>query len=895
MSGAVTGSPDASPRRRRPRPGARGGSSGGGGQKLGQAGENPSGWPGYASAFVGRRRELAEARAVLARPDVRLLTLTGPPGVGKTRLAVEVAKAASHAFPDGVRFVDLSSVPDPGKVLGVVARSLGVASGGSDPLEPLVHAVGDRRMLLVLDNFEHVLEAAVGVSTLLDRAPGVKVLATSREALRLRWEHVLCLEPLPVPGPGSVSNLRRLAQVPAVALLLQAVRHVNPGFRLTQANAEAVARICVHLDGLPLALELAAPSFKSLGVETVVGRLDHRLSMLSRAARDLPPRHRTLRAAVGWSYGMLAPAEQAAFRRLGVLPGGWTVEAAAAVCGMSAGVAVDVLSRLVDKSLVLRGDPTGTRFRMLETLRAFATEQLLLTGELVEVQQRAARYFADLAEGAHDAFHGPHQQEWMDRLEHEYGNLQAALQWCCEAQDAHTLCRLAASLWPLWNVRGYWQEGRRWVSAALVQAGDLPALGRARLLHALAVLTWRLGEYEAAAAAAQEAWEEARSAGDLALSAHALRTAAVVARDRADIAEARRLADRSLQLFREIHDTHGVSCALRLVGFAALEWCDVDEAAKPFADSLPLARQLGDSRGVAWSLYGLAAVAVAACPEAAGSTAPEVSRAETLGGECLRLFSDLGDRNGVAQALTLLARVEVIRGDYARAEERYREALTIRRGLGNPADLASLLVELAVLAEVRGDDGGAARLFREALEQFGHGAHPVSLAHAAEGLAILASRLRHPRTVARLLGFAGSLYQSTGVAQAHVRTPGMPRLEQVREAEQEARKALGQEGYAQMWAEGAAMPLEALTAEASALVPTVRPGSGAGGLTPREQEVAALVARGLSNRQIAARLGVSERTVDSHVIHILNRLGFRSRTQIAVWAAEHRASDASAR
>lgn len=844
--------------------------------------------PAPPSPLIGRDRELRETHSILLRPEVRLVTLAGPPGVGKTRLALEVARAARPAFPDGVRFVDLSLLTDADQVMPVLAHSLRVAGGRKPLLEAVAQALGQRRVLLVLDTFEHVLDAAADVGALLDQAAGLKVLATGREPLRLRWEYVVAIGPLRVPELARLPAPRRLARVPAVALLVDRVRQASRQFRLTEANAEAIARICVHLDGLPLALELVAPAVKALGAQTVVERLDRRLSLLSRSARDLPPRHRTLRAAVGWSYGLLGPPEQLVFRRLSVLVGGWTLEMAAAVCDLPTGVVVDALSRLVDKNLVHReSSPGGGRFRMLETVREFAEEQLAASGELAGTYRRAAESFAELAERAEPALRGPQQKAWLDRLDAEYPNLRAALQWCCEAKEADTLCRLAAALLPLWNVRGSWQEGRRWISAALAQAEGVPPLRRARLLYSLAVLAWRLGESETAAAAVEQAAELAGRAGDPALSAHALRTAASVKRDRADVAGARELADQSLQLFREIQDPHGISSALRLVGFAALEWCAFPEAAEPFAESLQLARRLGDTRGVAWSLYGLAAVALAAGENEAGSVA-EVTRADTLGRECLELFSELGDRNGVAQALTLLARVEVIRGDYGKAEARYREALAIRQELGNPADLASLLVELAVLAEVRGDDGGAARLFQKALGQFRHGAYPLGLAHAAEGLAILASQLHHPRTAARLLGFAGSLYEATGVTQSHLRIPGMPRLDQVREAEQEAQAALGQEGYAQAWAEGAAMPLEALAAEASTLTPTgARQGSGAGGLTPREQEVAALVAQGLSNREIAAQLGISERTVDSHVIHILNRLGFRSRAQVAAWVTEH--------
>jgi len=834
--------------------------------------------------LVGRERELGEASARLARRDVRLLTLTGPPGVGKTRLAVEVTRAVRGRF-DRTAFVDLVPLRDPSLLLGQVAHALQVRTARPGALlERLAGALRGRTVLLLLDNFEHLLQAAEAVGRLLEALPDLKVLATSREPLGLRWEHQMALDPLELPDLRNLPSPAHLAAVPSVALLLARATAVLPTFRINPANAHAVAEICVRLDGLPLALELAAPVLKVLSAQAVLERLDHRLSLLTRSARDLPERHRTLRAAVGWSYALLTPREQSAFRALSAFPGGWNVDAATAVCELERGEALDVIRGLVDKSLV-RSQSVGVepRFRMLDTIREFGLERLEAAGEREGVEARLAHHLLAVAERAGRALRGPEQGQWLAVLEEEHDNLRHVLEWSAQVGDHDTLRRLAASLWPFWNVRGHWAEGYSWTRAAAATADQAAQSERARLLCGGAVLAWRRRDYGAARQQAVEAARLGLRLGDRSLAAHALRTLGLVARDRGEWERASRLAGRSIVLCRESGDLHGLSSALRLMGLISIERCGFPEAREPFEESLALSQALQDARGVAWSLYGLSVVALAGSQPAAARSYAE---------RCRQVFADLNDQDGVSTALNHLARIAWALGDLPQARALYEEALAIRRDLADPGRVASTLVELAGLAQAEQQKGEAARRYLEALRLYQEEFDPMGVVYAAEGLAILAARRGYATVAAHLLGYADAQRRAVHVSLDRPRIPGMPARSDLLETLGTVRSALAA-GFEPAYAEGARTSLAWLVAEAAALTAAPERSSPRGGLSRREQQVAQLVSQGLTNREIAARLLVSERTVDTHVVHILNKLGFRSRAQIAAWAAQQGLTQAS--
>jgi predicted ATPase len=624
---------------------------------------SPAPLPAYPNALIGRDAEVAAAAALLAEPGVRLVTLTGPGGIGKTRLGVAVAAASAASFPHGAAFVPLATVADPRLVPAAIAQALDVPTSASRPPEVALRQwARDRQMLLVLDNFEQVASAAPALAELLAAGAGLKALVTSRTLLRIYGEHELPVTPLAMPRDAA-PDAEALADFPAVQLFVERARAARPSFTLGPDNARAVAAICASLDGLPLALELAAARLKLLSPAALLAQLGDRFAALTGGPRDRPARQRTLRAALAWSYDLLSPDEQALFRRASAFAGGFDAAAAHGVCADEPDpfITHELLDALANHSLLqpAEGAAGELRFTMLETVRAYAAEQLHASGEEAAARERHAAFFLQLAEDAAAALGGAEQARWLDRLEREGDNLRAALQWSVEARAGEAAARFGAALWKYWRMRSRQSDGRAALEALLAISADAvhPARG------------------------------------------YALYGAGWIAHDQGEFARAGAYYEASLQLYRALGDARGIAEALHGVGEAAKLRKDFAAARAAFEESLALNEARGDAEGIAWTLDHLALIAFEQ-----RDFPPMLAQAQSA----LRRFRALGHAWGTATALLHVGMAQNGLGDYAAAAASLREARDRYVQLGNRSNsavpqrhLADALFEQGEVAEAR--------------------------------------------------------------------------------------------------------------------------------------------------------------------------------------------------
>ena len=630
--------------------------------------------PAPVSTLVGRDGELAEICAALRGGEVRLLTLTGPGGAGKTRLAIEAANALAAELPDGAFFVPLDTIRDPALLLPAIAHALAVRESGERPLlESLTERLVGRRVLVLLDNFEQLAHAAQLLTDVLEASPALTFLVTSRAALRLNGEREYPVEPL--------------QPTDAVALFVERAQAADPSFQLTDENAAALEEICARLDGLPLAVELAAARTKLLPPQAMLERLDQRLDLLSRGPRDKPARHRALRDTVAWSYDLLEADAQRLFARLSVFSGGTTLESAVAVCDAS----LDLTATLIDDSLLER---SGVRLRMLETIREYAREQLAEDEAADEVHRRHAEHFLKLAES--ELVSG--QAEWLAQLDAERENLRAALAWCVEADEAGLGLRLASSLWEFWWVRGHLAEGRRWLDEALVRGASEPPELRARALHAAASLATRQGAYGRAAELSEQSlalWEEL---GDVSGTARSLLSLGTVAAEQGDHERAISLSERAAELYSESGDRRGHALAVSNLGGIALEQGEYAKAASLSEQAYGLFETLEDAEGMAFALVNQGFAAL---------SEHEHERALELLRRALRLLAELEFRDVIGYCFEGLAAVLAFTGQAEAAARLLGAAEALRESLGVDLAPAERETHEETAAAIRGALGEA--------------------------------------------------------------------------------------------------------------------------------------------------------------------------------------------
>lgn len=669
--------------------------------------------------LIGREREMAAVSAALLRNDVRLLTLIGPPGVGKTHLALSVAAQLGEHFADGIIFVNLAPINQPGQVIPAIARALNLPERMDQKLDEQLSAVlHGRNLLLLLDNFEHLVTAAPYLAQLLATASVFKVFATSRVVLHLSGEHVYGLAPLPLPPlANDAQTSTSLIDQPAVALFLMRARALKPNFVLAAVHVQAIAAICVRLDGLPLAIELAAARIKLFSPQMLFKRLEQRLALLTGGAQDLPARQQTLRGAIDWSYQLLNRREQVLFARLAVFVGGCTIEAVEEICCPEDPDILDLLTRLFDKSLVQQVDDGEgrPRFMVLDTIREYALERLSECGELAQLRCRHAVYFMTLAEQAEPAFEGAeraHQQAWLHYFDREHDNVRAALHWCFTTPEgSHYGIRLTAAIWQFWWIRGYLTEGRRWVAQALTHISAATRL-RAKLLNQAGFLAFSQADYTAARNWHEESLALASSLADQQALADALIGLANIASRRSDYHRADQLFRQSAELYQELGDRGSYAWSLAGMANMARIAADYTQTRTLLEKSRSLFQLLGDQRGLAYVINDLGLLAY---------DERDFATAHTLFTESLALFTALAERHAISGVLTCLGHTALRQADVSHAIIRYRESLAVCRELADRAGIADNLMGMASAVAAQGDVlqaaqwWGAAETLREAI------------------------------------------------------------------------------------------------------------------------------------------------------------------------------------
>ena len=816
----------------------------------------PDNLPIPLSTFIGREREIVEVRKLLSRH--RLVTLTGPGGSGKTRLALKIAGEQLNEFEHGVWFIELASLFDSFLISQAVASTLKLhEQSGRSSTDILADHLSARQTLLVLDNCEQLIAACARFAdTFLQRCPDLKILATSREVLGITGEVAWTVPPLSLPSQQPWTNpasgqeaVHYYEEFESVQLFVDRAQAVYQAFRLTAENGPWVAEICRRLDGMPLAIELAAARVRDLPIQQIAQRLDERFRFLTAGSRTAPPRQQTLLSTLDWSYALLREKDQQVLQRLSVFVGSVTLQAAEVVCareGVEPAEVIDALFRLVSKSLVMSDKPESgeasfqPRYRLLETIRQYALEKLAESGEMAEAKNRHLNYFIQWTEMAEPQLGGSGQLSWVELYEAEHDNLRAALEWCnADDKRVEAGLRLVAASARFWRLRGYLSEGRAHISAVLSHVrAEEKTEAHARALYWSASLAYMQSDYPATrlfGAQSLALWCELKPANKLGL-ADMLDILGELATEEGDYATAPVRFEEALDIYRELEDPRGIGDMLMQLAWAYMRMGTYDKVAPLMEEALGLFREIGHASLIGFTLAGLGELAI---------RQEQYERATHLLEQSLAIRRQHGYKWAIGASLGSLGWVALRRQDFKRMKTLLDESLAIRVEIGDKGGIAWCLEKLAEAKHEQAQ-------FQTATKIFGH-----------------AEALRAP---------IGSVIDPAD-------QPEYARIIS------DLRSALGEEAFAALWAEGAAMPLKEVIDCALSELESTADSTGVakekfGGLTPREREVAALIAQGKSNREIAEAMTVGIKTVETYVTRILNKLGFNSRVQIATWAVE---------
>ncbi|TMD56619.1 MAG: tetratricopeptide repeat protein [Chloroflexi bacterium] len=854
--------------------------------------------PAPLTPLIGREQEVLAVCALLQRQDVRLVTFTGTGGIGKTRLSLEVASELLRAFSDGVYFIPLASIVDPALVIPTIAHELGMTHRYAERQQPVAEhmdylktTLREKRCLLLLDNFEQVVSAAPDMAELLAACPHLKMLVTSRAVLYLQGEHAFPVPPLALPEGTSPLPVKDLTQYPAIALFLQRALAIKPDFDVTTANVQTIVAICRRLDGLPLAIELAAARIKLLPLEALLQRMIRPLAILTGGMQNAPERQLTLRNTIAWSYHLLNAVDQQLFRRISVFVGGCTLDAIEALYISypdRTELVLDGVTSLIDKSLLQQtGQGDEPRLVMLETIREYALEMLSANGEEQMARYAHAAYYLSLAEESERELGGPNQAIWLERLEREHDNLRAAMEWslkrgenAAEAERHVELAlRLGGALRRFWQMHGHLNEGHIFLERALLASKgiEISTRARAKALIAAGTLASTQNDFDRTETYCRQSLALFRELGDQQGIALSLYLLSIVPLMKGDSVAARSLTQEALELFREMGDRERIAWSLSTLGIMDAQVGKYDSARLHYEESLAVHRELGDERGIAITLLRLAQLLFVSQGD------QEVLR--SLLDEGLALFTELGEKEGIANCYSLSGELALSQGDSAAARLQIETSITLYREIGHRRALAESFAVLARIVSAQGERAAARSIYEESLAIARELKHTPLIASCLEGLADVVSSQGQFRWAAQLLGAAESLREAIGIPIALIDRANYERQVAA------VRGSLDEHDFAALWSEGrATTPEQALAAQgrsrspASITAATIPSPTYPAGLTAREVQVLRLLAGGLTNREIARELSLSEKTVAHHLTHIFNKTNSENRAAATAFA-----------